>query len=146
MGGLRKLKRQSRDKYAVEPLRGGPEAPYWEPEDWKLSTRILEIAKPLTDKAVDNDQFEAMVRMAALCWNIALLPADQQEQKLRSLVETMAKGEPEDFANELKTWGQVLLDRKRKLFGNDRRIAVDYTIERVGGSLRLHVVTNLTPR
>lgn len=146
MGGLRKLKRQSPNRYAVEPLRGGPEESYWEPEDWKLSTRILEVAKPLTDKAVDNDQFEAMVRMAAVCWNIALLPAEQQEQKLCSLVETTAKGEPEDFAKELKAWGRILLRRKRKLFGKDRRMAMDYTIERVGGSLRFNVVTDLTPR
>jgi hypothetical protein len=146
MGGLRRLRRKSEERYAVEPLRGDLGASYWEPEDWKLSTRIVKIAKPLTDEAVDDDQFEAMVRLAAACWNVALLPPDQQEQKLRSLVETMAKGEPEDFANELKAWGQVLLDRKRKLFGNDRRMAVDYTIERVGGSLRLHVVTGLAAR
>ena len=143
MGGLRRLRRKSEERYAVEPLRGDPGASYWEPEDRKLSTRILEIAKPLTDQAVNNDQFEGMVRLAVLCWNVALLPPDQQEQKLRSLVETMAKGEPEDFAHELTTWGHVLLDRKRKLFGNDRRVALDCTIERVGGSLRLHVVTSL---
>jgi hypothetical protein len=130
----------------VEPLRGDLEARYWEPEDWKLSTRILEIAKPLTDKAVDNDEFEAMVRMAALCWNVALLPADQQEQRLRSLIATMARDQPEGFADEAKAWAQVLVDRRRKLFGNDRRTIVDYTMERAGGSLRLHVVGGLTPR
>ncbi len=147
MGGLRRLKRRSADRYEVEPLRGDLEAPYWEPEDWKLSTRILEIAKPLTDNAVDNDEFEAVVRMAALCWNVALLPADQQEQRLHSLIdEKMAKREPEGFASEVQVWGRILLDRKRKLFGNDRRTVVDYTIERAGGSLRLHVVAGFAPR
>jgi hypothetical protein len=147
MGGLRRLKRRSAHRYEVEPLQGDLEAAYWEPEDWKLSTRILEIAKPLTDKAVDNDEFETMVRMAALCWNIALLPADQQEQRLRSLIdETMAKHEPQGFVSEAQAWGRVLLDRKRKLFGNDRRMVVDYTMERVGGSLRFHVVAGFAPR
>ena len=147
MGGLRRLKRRSADRYQVEPLRGDLEASYWEPEDWKLSTRILEIAKPLTDDAVDNDEFEAMVRMAALCWNVALLPADQQEQRLRSLIdETTAKREPEGFASEAQAWSRVLWDRKRKLFRNDRRTVVDYTIERIGNSLRLHVIAGFAPR
>jgi hypothetical protein len=145
MGVLRRLKRRIAARDEVEPLRGDLGASYWEPEEWKLSTRIVEIARPLTEKAVDNDQFEAMVRMAVLCWNIALLPPDRQEQRLRSLIETMAKGEPEDFADEMMAWGQVLLDRKRRLFANDHRTAADYTVEHVGGSLRLHVVTSLTP-
>jgi hypothetical protein len=146
MGGLRRLKRKSADRYEVEALRGDLEASYWEPEDWKLSTRILEIAKPLTDNAVDNDEFEAMVRMAALCWNIALLPPDQQEQRLRSLIDKrMAKHASEGFAREAQAWGQVLLDRKRKLFRNDRRTVVDCTIERAGGSLRLHVIAGFAP-
>jgi len=146
MGGLRRLRRKRAGRHAVEPHQGDPRTSYWEPADWKLSTRILEIAKPLTEGAVDNDQFEAMITMAALCWNIALLPPDRQESKLRSLIDTMAQGEPEDFAKELKTWPQVLLDRKRRLFGNDHRAVVDSTIERVGGSLRLHVVTGVAVR
>lgn len=145
MGGLRKLKRKSDERYEVAPLRGDLEASYWEPDDWKLSTRILEIAKPLTDNAVDNDAFEVIVRMAVLCWNVALLPPDQQEQRLRSVIdETTAKREPEGFASEAQAWGRVLLDRKRKLFRNDRRTVVDYTIERIGNSLRLHVIAGLT--
>jgi hypothetical protein len=146
MGGLRKLRRRSADRYEVEPLRGDLEASYWEPEDWKLSTRIMEIAKPLTDNAADNDEFETIVRMAALCWNVALFPAGRQEQELRSLIATMAKDQPEGFADEVKAWARVLMERKRKLFGSDRRTVVDYTIERAGNTLRFHVVGGLTPR
>ncbi len=55
MGGLRKLKRKGSGRYEIEPLRGGPEVRDWEPQDWKLSTRIMEIAKPLTDTADDDN-------------------------------------------------------------------------------------------
>jgi hypothetical protein len=146
MGGLRKLRRQGPDRYEVEPLRGDPGGQDWEPQDWKLSTRIMEIAKPLTDNAVDHDSFEMIVETAVLCWNIALLPPDQQEEELRSLVRHVAKGSPRGLASEVEAWARLLLDRKKRLFGSDRRMVMEHTIERDGNDLRLLVVAALEPQ
>lgn len=126
-------------------MRGDLEPQNWEPEDWKLSTRIMEIAKPLTDNAVDHDGFEIVVETAVLCWNLALLPLDKQEEELRSLVRHVARGSPTGFASEVEAWAQVLLDRKRRLFGNDHRMVMKHTIEREGNNLRLLVVGTAMP-
>lgn len=145
MGGLRKLRKQGPDRYDVGPLRRDPQVRDWEPQDWKLSTRIMETAKPLTDNAVDHDGFEMVVETAVLCWNLALLPLDEQEEGLRSLVRHVARGSPKGFASEVEAWARVLLDRKRRLFGNDRRIVMKHTIEREGNNLRLLVVGTPMP-
>lgn len=121
-------------------MRGDLEVRDWEPQDWKLSTRIMEIAKPLTDNAVEADDFEMAVTLAVFCWNLALLPSDQQEQELRLLVRHMAKGSPKGFASEVEAWARMLLDRKRRLFGDDRRTVMKHTIEREENNLRLSVV------
>ncbi len=140
MGGLRKLKRRGSYRHEVEPSLGGLEVRDWEPQDWKLSTRIMEIAKPLTDTADDNNQFELAVTMAVLCWNLALLPPDQQEQELRSLVWKMAKGSTREFASEMEAWARTLVARKTRLFGHDTRKVMKYTIDREGDNLRLSVI------
>jgi hypothetical protein len=143
---LRKLRRQGPDRYEVEPLRGNLEVRDWEPQDWKLSTRIMEIAKPLTDQADDNDQFELAVTMAVLCWNLASLPPDRRERELQSLVRKMAKGAPKEFADEMETWGRILVDRKRRLFADDSRMVMKRSIVRDGNNLRLSVIGALGPR
>jgi hypothetical protein len=139
MSGLRKLKRKNIDRYEVEPLRGG-----LEPQAWKLSSRILFLAKPLTDEA-DNDQFEGLIALAILCWNLALLPEDEQERELRSLRKKMATGETAWLARDVETWARMLIDRKKTLFGDDRRIVADYKVVVEGSSRHLFVTTPLVP-
>ncbi len=137
MGGLRRLKRKNTDRYAVEPLRGD-----LEPQAWKLSTRILYLAKPLTDN-VDDDHFEMVITLAVLCWNLALLPEDEQERELRRLLRKMTQGSLARFASEVEAWARMLVDRKRTLFGDDRRPVVDFAISAEAGSRQLFVTSTL---
>ena len=74
MGGLRRLRRKNADRYAVEPLHGVPES-----GGEKLSAVILDFARPLTE-SVGDDDFEAAIMMATLCWNIGLFPDKDQER------------------------------------------------------------------
>ncbi len=140
MGGLRRFKKRGKiDRHTVEALQNG-----LEPRAWKLSTRIVEIAKPLLDSA-DPDQFEVIVSLAAVCWNIALLPEDQQERELRSLAKKMTRGESAEFRRDVENWARILIDRKKTLFREDRRAAADLQISAEGDSRNLFVTSTLVP-
>jgi hypothetical protein len=139
MGGLRKLRRTGAERYAVEPLRGD-----LEPQPWKLSTVILEFARPLRDRFPDDRDFEVVVELAIICWNLALFPEAEQKQELQSLLKEMAKG-PADLAGEIQTWVKTLVDRKKALFGRDRRMVVSHTIVQEGDNRHVYVASTLVP-
>jgi hypothetical protein len=137
MGGLRKLKRKNIDGYAVEPLHAD-----FEPQAWKLSTRILKLAEPLTADA-DADSFKGMIALTVLCWNLALLPEDEQERELRSLVKKVSRSEPASVAHDVETQARMLIERKKALFGDDRRMAGDFQVSAEGNSRHLVVISTL---
>ena len=139
MGGLRRLRRKSADRYAVEPLRDT-----YEHQSGKLSAAILDFARPLTDN-VDDCNFEAVITLAILCWNLSLFPEDQQERELRSILKKMAKGAPAGFTSEMEAWARLLLDRKKTLFARDRRIVANYTVVEEADGRHLYVVSTLIP-
>ncbi len=139
MGGLRRLKRKGAGRYAVEPLRApsGLGA-------GKLSAVIMDFARPLIEN-VDDDQFETAITLAILCWNVALLPEDDQGRELGVLRTKMAKDKPAWWVRDLETWTRWLVDRKKKLFGHDRRMVVNYTITDEGDDFHLYVASTRVP-
>ena len=141
MGGLRKLRRKRFSTYAVEALRAGSG-----PRAEKLSALILEFARPLTEH-VDDRGFRAAIGLAVFCWDIALLPEDEQERERRYIVKELTKDNP-DIADELETWSKYLLDRKKALFAHDRRMVVEHTVRDEGDLHHLFVASTpyLTPR
>ena len=139
MGGLRRLRRKAAGRYVVEPLHALAKL-----QGEKLSAVILDFARPLTE-TVDDDQLEVAITLAVLCWNVALLPEDKQEQELRLIASTMAKDKPAGFADEMMSWTRWLLDRKKKLFGHDRRMVVNYTVENKGDDFHLYVASTPVP-
>lgn len=104
----------------------------------------MDLAKPLTDN-VDDRHFKVAITLAILCWNLALLPEDQQERELRSIIKKMAEGSPAGFASEAETWARMLVNRKKTLFGHDRRMVVNYTVGNEGDSRHLYVASTLVP-
>ena len=139
MGGLRRLRRKGAGGYAVEPLHAPAKR-----RGEKLSAVILRFAQPLTDN-VDDDHFGIAITLAILCWNVALLPKDEQEKELRLVASKIAEDKSAGFADEMESWTRWLVDRKKKLFGHDRRMVVDYTVEDRGDSHHLYVVSTPVP-
>jgi hypothetical protein len=139
MGGLRRLRRKGADRYSVEPLHtaSGFGAD-------KLSAVILDFARPLTE-SVEDDQFKTAITLAILCWNVALLPEDDQGRELGLLRTKMAKDMPAWWVRDLEGWTRRLVDRKKKLFGHDRRMVVSHTITDEGDDFHLYVVSTHVP-
>ncbi|MFQ6036291.1 MAG: hypothetical protein ACE5NM_10685 [Sedimentisphaerales bacterium] len=138
MGGLRKLRRKSRKgRYEVEPLRQARALPVR-----KMSEVLLDFAEPFLETLTD-EQFEAGISFAAICWNISFLPEREQRKLLRSLVDELGKSDP--LARfDVEDCARMLLERRRTLFADDRRMIVNYKVIDEGDSHRLLVMSAFT--
>ena len=123
MGGMRKLRRRSRGKqYEVEPLRPQQSFPAR-----KMSEVILDFAEPLLDAIDDDELFENAVGCAVVCWNLSFLQEMKQKRQVRAIVNKFDKSglltrfEAEDCV-------RMLLERKRILFADEKRIVINYKI------------------
>lgn len=138
MGGLRKLRRKSRKgRYEVEPLRQARALPVR-----KMSEVLLDFAEPFLETLTD-EQFEAGINFAAVCWNISFLPQKEQQKLLRSLVDELGRSDP--LARlDVEDCARMLLERRRTLFADDRRMIVNYKVIDEGDSHRLLVMSAFT--
>ena len=102
----------------------------------KISETLLRFAGPLLE-ALDSDatesQMEEPLMVAWTIWN-AVVWADAVADR-RCLEEVRRSAAVRDPA--LATFMEVLIERKRRLFGDDHRLIGEYRLIRVGGEIRL---------
>ena len=83
-----------------------------------------------------------MIRFAILIWNASLSPKAEQRDTVKTLVEKM----PDVDSNTRRaflTMIEVLFERKKQSFANNRRFIFDYQISTSNGHLHLDVVSSL---
>jgi len=135
MGVIRKLRRKNRDThYEVEPLR--PQQSF---HPRKMSEVLMDFAQPLLD-IVDDAGFKNVIILASLCWNLSFLPEQKQQKQLKIIVDELSKPDPL-IRPELDAWVRKLLQRKKALFADDRRMIVNYKVVDEKDGQRLFVMS-----
>ena len=123
MGTMRKLRRRSRStQYEVEPLR--PQQSF---HARKMSEVILDFAEPLLDALDDDELFENAINCAVACWNLSFLPEKKQKKLVLSMVNELDKSVLLT-RHEFEDCIRMLLERKRVLFADEKKIVVNYKI------------------
>ena len=113
----------------------------------KLSAALIELCEPFEPDILSTKQFENLIALAAVAWNIAVLPKDERLERLTAFIETMPnmkeKLESEidtvlhddsknsDFApaTTMLHFIGAMIQRKDELFPNDDRIVVNYNVK-----------------
>ena len=123
MGGMRKLRRRGHGtQYEVEPLR--PQKSF---HVRKMSEVILDFAEPLLDALDDDELFGNAIGCAVVCWNLSFLQEKKQQRHVRAIINEIDRSalltrfEAEDCV-------RMLLERKRILFADEKRIVISYNI------------------
>ena len=138
MGGMRKLKRKSRNsEHKVEPLRS--EKSFL---DRKMSEVIQDFAEPLLDIFDDDRYFKTVIGFAAICWDLSFYPEQEQQKQLRSLVNEMVRSTHLPRL-EIEGCARMLIERKKAFFADDRRMIVNYGIVEGKDRHRLLVMSTL---
>ena len=137
MGIMRKLRRKSRNEYRVESLLRKRTFPVR-----KMSEAILDFAEPLLNAVDDDKSFKNIISFATLCWNISLFPEQQQRVQLNNIVDELDKSYHLSRL-EIENWVQMLLERKKAFFADDRRIVVSFEVVEERDNQRLLVASVL---
>lgn len=123
MSTLRKLARKGRsDNQQIEPLQKSPAV-----SRKKMSEVLVDFAGPLLENINDESAggFDEAIVFAALCWNLALVSSREQRSHLREALNAMA-GSHLFERRGIEQSIQMLLNRKKALFADYRRLIVDY--------------------
>jgi len=137
MSTMRKLRRNiGRAQYEVEPLRR-QEASFGR----KMSEVILDFAEPLLE-SLDDEKFESAIAFAAICWNLSFLPEQERQAQLNAMVDKLSKFDAL-LRIEMEDCAEILFERKRVLFANDKRIVVNYKVVEEKDEHRLLVMSTL---
>ncbi len=136
MSTLRKLRRRNHTvENRLETIPWGP-LPY----EKAMSEVLLEFANPLLDDSDSNKSFRGKITMAAFCWNLALMPSNEQKAEINKFMDEIS-GRDAIKCDSLQEILHVLVDRKKALFTHDNRLIVNYEIIQEKAGPRLIVMS-----
>jgi len=90
-----------------------------------LSDAIERIAQPLLDSARDDADRRLAIVIAAVCWNLSLMPKGERPALIKNLLDKSIK--PGQEPRELEQMFEALVLRKEALFPDDKRVVLDYS-------------------
>ena len=106
-----------------------------------MSDAISQIIKPYANDAPDYNSFNNLVTFACIAWNTSVLPEDQRNEALGKMVDVIP-GKMEDRFDTLALLTE-LMERKRKLFPNIRRMIMEYKVTDRGNDFHIAIASTL---
>jgi hypothetical protein len=95
----------------------------------KMSDVFVEYAEPLLDPSVPYSEQDRVIKMAVMCWNLSLLPKDEREALLRDGFVKSKEPSLSDGVNIIVSMVEEMIERKERLFANDKRMIIEWNIE-----------------
>jgi hypothetical protein len=113
----------------------------------KLSEALIELCEPFEPEKLSTKEFENLIGLAAVAWNIAVLPEEERLEKLADFVDTMplmrdeleceidtvlhADSKDTGVAPATTTLHFIgaMIQRKDNLFPKDNRLVLNYNVK-----------------
>ncbi len=105
----------------------------------KMSGVIAEFAAPLLKEADDETSAEVAISMAVICWNLAMVPEDEQEDMIKEMIAKISKTESD--AKYTESIARILIARKKELFSHIKKFIVGYDMKFTEGKMLLNVLS-----
>ena len=115
--------------------------------DVKLSAALIELCEPFEPENLSTKEFENLIALAAVAWNIAVLPKEERLEKLTAFVDEMPEMRQE-LENEIDTvlhdeskdtdfapattmlhFVGAMIQRKDELFPIDNRLILEFKVK-----------------
>ena len=145
-----KRKTKSAEALFIEKMRKSDDFPgakiIIDPKDEnKMSEVILYFAKPFLDECEDEESEKKAIALAILIWNVSLFPKKDRDKEIQRLIsDTIPVNDISDLAT-MKYYVNMLLERKKKYYPNNKRVIVNYQFSVSRNSRRLDVASTLSP-
>lgn len=140
----RKQKKRDRGLASRPPLPrfpGGMPHVIAPPDDVKMSQVLLEFLEPYADEWETAQELSDLVAVATLAWNATFAPVPEREQYLQSVLDTVPPAARDDVRGVVLD----LMRRKIALFGEVRRMVLDYQVTETADGPHLSVMSTFPP-
>jgi len=131
---MRKSEEWRDAKIVVEPK--GPE---------KMSEVIQDFAKPLLDECEDDESARKAIALSILVWNACLFPKKEQKGVIKEIYSDLSKSHDARDNAMMVNILDMLVERKKKYFADNKRAIVEHQFTGSGKNRRLDVVSTLVP-
>ncbi len=110
----------------------------------KMSEVILDFAKPLLDECKDDESIAKATGLAILIWNLSLLPQSDLDREIEKVCAGLSNSDDARDSAALMDYANLLLERKKKYYADNKRTIINYHISGSGKDLRLDVASTLS--
>ena len=110
----------------------------------KMSEVIFDFAKPLLDECRDSDTEKKAISLAILVWNVSLLPQKSRNHAIQKMHSNLLSSDDAADLATMMYYVDMLMERKRKYFPNNKRAIIDYQFSGSGKDRRLDVASTLS--
>ena len=106
----------------------------------KMSEVIFRFVEPFKDD--DGLVSKGMLEIAIIIWNASFMPSDMQRKALEDVVNVLPSDDSE-ARRDMFFIVNMLLERKRQYFSNNKRMIMDYHVTGSAHSIHLDVVSTV---
>ena len=101
----------------------------------KMSEVLMDFAEPLMNEADDFTGSKKALAMAAVFWNLALLPEKEQSDAIKEIFGALPPSAVEAMEETIK----VFIHRKKQLFPHVNKFIVDHEVIDHGDTIHVNV-------
>jgi len=104
----------------------------------KLSDVITEFAGPLLEQRIRYDEKEKIVFFSIIVWNLCLAPKKESQELIKKIHNEMSQGDIQTI-KDMDEMMNYLIERKKRLYKDDKRFIVSYNITKIKDGMNLEV-------
>jgi hypothetical protein len=135
--GLERLKQKidAGNLYDSSEIQINPEG------EVKMSEVLRDFVEPYVETTENQTQYENMLSLAIISWNLSFLPKDRQQEIIANIYETTNDAETAEFYEHFI---YTMIQRKQAYFSEYTRQIVDFEVTDVGSEYRVAVASTLS--
>lgn len=115
-----------------------------EPGLLKMSEALEQLVEPYAFATGSEEEFANLIGIGAMAWNMTVLPEEASKKVMVGMIATFGD-DPADLQVVMERIN-ALMQRKKKLFPNEDRLIIDFSVENREGKPHLTVISHLTPK
>lgn len=109
----------------------------------KMSDILNEFIDPYKGTAYGLEEVECLLSLAVVAWDIALLPKEDRQEAIESMLSEVASGMNRKSRAALQTLIHELIERKDCYFSDCQRYIANFDLQPQGDSYFLSVASSL---
>ncbi len=107
----------------------------------KLSKVLERFVEPYQYLTTTMAEYEKLITIAQLAWNVFLLPAGERDQVLSDAFKASMPSADEKATEEFNAMINVFIERKERFFSHDRRFIVSFELKETENGHHLTVAS-----